>query len=72
VISAVPEPDPAREKLLKPQEVAAWLRVPVSWIYGRIHAKDLPFSYTKIGHYVRIPESGVRAYVAAQTKQGAA
>jgi excisionase family DNA binding protein len=43
------------------------LRIPKSWLYGRIHAGTLPFPMTKIGHYVRFPESGIRAYLEVAT-----
>lgn len=51
------------DNLLTPDEVAAQLKIPKSWIYGRIHSKNLPFPMVKIGHYVRFPEAGVRAFI---------
>ena len=62
----------AASKLLTPDDVATLLQVPKSWIYGRIHAKNLPFSHCKVGHYVRFPEDGVRAFVERQTVAPAA
>jgi excisionase family DNA binding protein len=53
------------DNLLTPDEVAARFKIPKSWIYGRIHSKNLPFPMVKIGHYVRFPESGIRAFVEA-------
>jgi len=45
------------------EEASRVLGVKKSWIYAKIHAGTLPFPYAKIGHYVRIPEEGLRAYV---------
>ncbi len=56
------------ETLLTPDEVANILKVPKSWLYGRIHAGTLPFAYCKVGHYVRFPESAVRDYIERQAK----
>ncbi len=33
------------ETLLTPDELIAILKVPKSWLYGRIHAGTLPFRY---------------------------
>lgn len=51
------------ENLLTPDELTAILKVPKSWLYGRIHAGTLPFPYCKVGHYIRFPESAVRDYI---------
>jgi excisionase family DNA binding protein len=51
------------ENLLTPDELIAILKVPKSWLYGRIHAGTLPFRYCKVGHYIRFPESAVREYI---------
>ena len=56
------------DKLLTPDEVAELLKIPKSWIYGRIHSRSLPFPVVKIGHYCRFPESGVRAFIEQATK----
>jgi len=56
------------ESLLTPDELAAILKVPKSWIYGRIHSKTLPFPMLKIGHYCRFPAVGVRAYLKRVTR----
>jgi len=49
------------------KETARALKVPASWIYGRIHARALPFPFVKIGRYVRIPEEAVREYIQRAT-----
>jgi hypothetical protein len=41
------------DPLLTAAEVAAILKVPKSWLYGRVHTGDLPFEYMKVGHYLR-------------------
>ena len=55
------------ESLLTPDELAAILKVPKSWIYGRIHSKTLPFPVIKVGHYCRFREDDVRAYLNRMT-----
>lgn len=55
------------ETLLTPDEVSALLKIPKSWLYGRIHSRTLPFPMVKIGHYVRFPESGVKDFIAKST-----
>jgi len=57
------------ENLLTPDEVSALLKIPKSWIYGRIHSKTLPFPLVKIGHYCRFPESGVREFIEQATSR---
>ena len=55
------------ERLLTVEETARALKVPKSWIYGRIHTQALPFPFVKIGRYVRIPEEAVRQYIQRAT-----
>jgi excisionase family DNA binding protein len=55
------------DNLLTPDEVANLLKIPKSWIYGRIHSRSLPFPLVKVGHYCRFPESGVRAFIEKAT-----
>ena len=55
------------EGLLTLDELVDILKVPKSWVYGRIHAKNLPFDTVRIGHYLRFPESSVRAYLERAT-----
>jgi excisionase family DNA binding protein len=52
------------EKLLTVQDVAARLNVPVSWVYARVEADQLP--YLKIGRYVRFDPSAINAYLERQ------
>ena len=59
------------ENLLTPEEVANLLKIPKSWIYGRIHSRSLPFPLVKVGHYCRFPESGVRAFIEQATRTAA-
>ena len=59
-----------REKLLTPQEVADWLRVKISWVYQRSHAKTLPFPSIRVGTFLRFPESGIQAYLQRLTQGG--
>lgn len=44
------------------------LKVPESWFYQRIHAKNLPFPYCKIGRYVRIRRSDLEDYIERSTR----
>lgn len=55
-----------REMLLTPDEVAVWLKVPRSWLYGRIHSRNLPFAMIKVGRYVRFPARAVEEFVENQ------
>ena len=57
------------ENLLTPDDVSRLLKIPRSWLYGRIHSKTLPFAMLKVGHYVRFPESGVKDFIARSTTQ---
>ena len=58
-------PDDQVERLLTVAEVAAWFRVPPSWVYSRTRARGkqrLPF--IKVGKYVRFDASELRAFLA--------
>ena len=55
------------ERLLTIEEAAQALKVRKSWLYSRIHAGTLPFSFVKVGHYVRIPAKGIREYIRCAT-----
>jgi excisionase family DNA binding protein len=50
-------------ELLDVGEVAEILRVPKSWIYQRIHSRDLPFPMIKVGRNCRFPRKGIDAYL---------
>jgi excisionase family DNA binding protein len=58
----------ADEIFYTPDEWESLTKIPKSWLYGRIHEKNLPFPYTKIGRYVRIPKSGLEQFLAQQTR----
>jgi excisionase family DNA binding protein len=51
-------------KLLKPEEVAALLRVDRSWVYRAAREGKLP--HVKLGHYVRFEEAGLHAWLREQ------
>ena len=64
-----PTPTPAvtdsLDELLTVEDVAALLKVPKSWIYGRTRLRGpqrLPF--IKLGKYVRFEADAVRMYLA--------
>ena len=50
-------------RLLTLEEVTDVLQIPKSWVYGRVHAGNLPFEYVKIGHYFRFPHEGIKKYI---------
>ena len=52
-----------KNQLLDVQDLAKLLNVQPSWIYGRIHAGNLPIPYLKIGHYLRFREEDVEEYI---------
>ena len=52
------------DRLLSVEQIVELLQVPRSWIYQRTSRKDLPF--IKVGHYVRIWESDLQAYLDRQ------
>jgi len=59
------------DELLTIQELTERLKIKSGWVYQRIHAKNLPFAYCKIGVFLRFPASGVQKYIESQTRQGA-
>ena len=61
----------AMDELLTVGQVAG-LKVPKSWIYGRVHARSLPFAYVKVSHYVRVSESEVQRYLESATRTAGA
>lgn len=65
-------PDNGREAYLSLGELCTWLKLKPSWVYGRVHAKALPFEYVKLGKYLLFPESSVKAYLERETRAGAA
>lgn len=54
------------ENLLNVRQVAQVLGVPDSWIYGRVHARCMPFPYIKVGRYLRFDRGDVRQYLDKQ------
>jgi excisionase family DNA binding protein len=60
------------EELLTPDEVAAALRVPTSWVYNRISSRTLPFAHFKLGKYVRIRKRDLEVFLAGAGKGGRA
>src|SRR5437762_14390336 len=59
------------DSLLTPHELAALLRVPVSWVYAQTRGRSkagLPF--VKMGRYVRFDRAAVRKFIATNAKVG--
>jgi len=57
------------ETLLTPAELAAMLRVPISWVYAQTRGRSkagLPF--VKMGRYVRFDRVAVREFIASNAK----
>ena len=57
------------DSLMTPSELAAVLRVPVSWVYAQTRGRSkagLPF--VKMGRYVRFDRSAVRKFIAGHAK----
>jgi hypothetical protein len=58
-------PDDQVDRLLTVDEVAAWFRVPPSWVYSRTRARGKErLSCIKVGKYVRFDPSELRAFLA--------
>ena len=55
-----------KSRLLTVKQVAERLQVPRSWIYGRIHARILPFRHCKIGLYLRFLEDDLEQFIEDQ------
>jgi excisionase family DNA binding protein len=50
-------------------ELAALLKVPVSWLYSKTREKsDNPIPFIKIGKYLRFSETSVREWLTKQQK----
>ena len=50
--------------LLTPEEAAALLRVPVSWMYQHTRRRSLDrIPFIKVGHYVRFREEDLLGYI---------
>lgn len=51
--------------LLTPKEIAAFLGVPLTWVYDRTRqAADDPIPHHKLGKYVRFDPQEVRDWIA--------
>lgn len=57
---------PDRVPLRTVPEVALRLGVPVSWVYAKVEAGELP--HIKLGRYVRFDEAEVLRYLDAQRR----
>jgi len=55
-----------KQTLLNVNEVAEVLKVPRSWIYGRVHSKNLPFPHLKVGTYLRFRLEDIEAFIEKQ------
>ena len=52
------------DELLTVEEVAALLKVPKSWIYGKTRQRgSARLPYVKLGKYLRFEEQAVRAFL---------
>jgi excisionase family DNA binding protein len=58
------------EPLLTVHDVARRFNVPVSWVYAKAEANQLP--HIKLAKYVRFRASDIEAYLAAQQRGGSA
>ena len=56
------------EPLLTVQDVARRLNVPVSWVYAKAEANQLP--HIKLGRYLRFCLQDVTDHLAAQRRSG--
>lgn len=59
------------EQLVTPQEMAAILNVPVSWIYQRTRLGPAAIPHIKIGKYVRFKPVEVIDFFKAKKNNGA-
>ena len=55
--------DPANDLMTVP-EVAQYLRVPVSWVYGRTRAQRIPM--VRVGKHIRISRRALVTWLATQ------
>jgi predicted DNA-binding transcriptional regulator AlpA len=53
--------------LLSPKALAEAWEVPLSWIYARVRARDLP--HMKVGMYLRFDEDEMRAWLAEHRRE---
>jgi excisionase family DNA binding protein len=50
------------------QDVARRFSVPVSWVYAKAEAGELP--HVKLGRYLRFHAADIQAYLVAQRRAG--
>ena len=63
------DPVEIRDELLTVEELAAWLKVPKSWIYERVRRRDGPkLPHLKLGHYLRFEPEAVRTFLRQHRK----
>lgn len=60
------------DEFLTIAEVCEELHLKPDWLYSRISSESLPFPHVKVGHLIRIPASGLRKWIEAQTREGVA
>lgn len=62
-LAAVPIPRLEPSEILTPQEVAARLKVPLSWIYKQVAKKPSGLPVLRCGHYLRFEWGAVVAWL---------
>ena len=55
--------EPSANDLMTVEEVPQYLRVPVSWVYGRTRSRGIPM--VRVGKHIRIPRSALIDWLAA-------
>ena len=58
-----------QKHLLDVQDVAKIFNIQPSWIYGRVHADDLPFPYLKVGTYLRFRKEDIEDFIEEQLRE---
>jgi hypothetical protein len=56
--------------LLTPQELAAILKIPVSWIYQRTRLGQAAIPHVRVGKYVRFDPKVVIAFLQGKERDG--
>jgi excisionase family DNA binding protein len=52
-------------------DVAAFLRVPKSWVYARTSTNTLPFPCLRVGHHVRFRREDVEKFLEREAQKAA-
>jgi excisionase family DNA binding protein len=55
-------------RIIDPKDLSEAWQVPLSWIYARVRARELP--HIKIGHYLRFDEAEMEQWL-AERRRGA-